>query len=1831
MTISNVTKASRYVRGGVSWLFALAALLLIQTILASKAWALVSDDFSQELLDTATWTAVDPVGNSTIETAGSRLLLNVPAGSSHDAWTSGNNSARVIQFISNTDFELEVKFESGIEVPGKIQGILVEESANNYLRFDVTKVGTEARIYATAMVNNAAALQKNKAISAGSPLYMRVKRLGNQWTQLLSYDGVVWSPINVFSHPLAVTAVGVFAGNSGGASAPQHTAMVDYFFSTANPISPEDGEIIADTTAPFIRDIKTITGINQFEVRWQTDEPASARLEYGPTTSYGAVIENIELERQHTLVAPGLASDTTYHYRLRSRDANGNEQVSGDYTVRVSPDPFLTIWNGSSQFFGQLGSNAQRWVNILGDVSSASAISTLEYSLNGGAARPLSLGPDGLRLQNTNDFTIDIDHLELLDGSNTLAITASNSTGRAKTENIALNYASNNNWPLPYFIDWSTVSRLENVAQVVDGKWQVSNGAVRTAQLGYDRLLNIGDISWDNYEVTVPVTLHNVDQSCLVDLNNNPCNGGPLFGFLMRWQGHQLDGQQPHSEWKPLGALGAYLWRTDATAQEARPGLYLFGGTGQIINRNYARDVPVGVTHIFKMRAETTGIEHQYKFKMWQAGQTEPSAWDLQGAQNFNESLGNGSLLLLAHYADVSFGNVQVMPLGGSPDTNAPVISNVIVSAATETTATITWTTDEAANSQVDYGLSTTYDKTGSSAGFVTSHSITLTGLAPNTLHHFRVSSTDASGNAANGIDLTFTTTSPGGGVSPSGLVSDGFDDSSLNGRWTWADSAGDSTVSVNGSQLVIAVPAGTNHNLWNGTLDQAPRVRQAANNTDLVLEVKFDSTVSRKYQMQGITVEQDANNLLRFDFFSDGTLTYVYAASIVNGLATKRIQKTIINGAPLYLRVTRVGNQWTEAYSYDGANWTTAGTFAHTLAVSSAAIYGGNFSTGTPPAHTVLVDYFTVDNLPPGSGGGDTTAPVISNVVVSAITATSATISWTTDETASSRVDYGLDTTYGQTANGNGPVTSHSVTLTNLVPGTLHHYRVSSSDASGNTANGTDRTFTTTSPGGGVSPSGLVSDGFDDSSLNGRWTWADSAGDSTVSVNGSQLVIAVPAGTNHNLWNGTLDQAPRVRQAANNTDLVLEVKFDSTVSRKYQMQGITVEQDANNLLRFDFFSDGTLTYVYAASIVNGLATKRIQKTIINGAPLYLRVTRVGNQWTEAYSYDGANWTTAGTFAHTLAVSSAAIYGGNFSTGTPPAHTVLVDYFTVDNLPPGSGGGDTTAPVISNVVVSAITATSATISWTTDETASSRVDYGLDTTYGQTANGNGPVTSHSVTLTNLVPGTLHHYRVSSSDASGNTVRSVNLSFETPPTTNAGTLTAVPISSSRVDIFWDTVAGTTNYKVYRDGTLQATVNSGYWSDTTAGGDDNHSYEVIAQNTTGNLSIIGSASITTVHPDKGYWWNPGWPYRALVGIGSNEFSRVQRVAEVDINFTAMLANIGASGMLDSAAIHCHEVDSNGNLKILDVPCQFDPSVVYNAQTRATGKMVILASGTTKKRSARYFHIYFSTVDSDSPITPRAIPLVKVTDQVFDEDQYTYKISTSSGEYFYQKAAGGFSSLVDADGKDWISYHPTGGAAGNYRGIPNLVFPEGHFHPGITSSTSTLVSVGPVKATIDSITADALWKVRWEFYPTTATMTVLAAPKAYWFLYEGTPGGVLEPNRDFSVRSNGNSALLSTSWSGDLIADEWVYFADPTLERSLFLAKHEDDSAFDSYRPMEGVMTVFGFGRNNLSSSIDQIPAHFTIGLIATSVYNDARDLINSAIKPVDVALSAAVFNN
>ncbi len=91
-----------------------------------------------------------------------------------------------------------------------------------------------------------------------------------------------------------------------------------------------------------------------------------------------------------------------------------------------------------------------------------------------------------------------------------------------------------------------------------------------------------------------------------------------------------------------------------------------------------------------------------------------------------------------------------------------------------------------------------------------------------------------------------------------------------------------------------------------------------------------------------------------------------------------------------------------------------------------------------------------------------DTIAPNISTIVVSNITTTSAKINWSTNESASSLVRYGLNTSYSSSTASSTLVMTHSVPLAGLAPSTLYHFSVSSSDVFGNTATSTDRTFMT-------------------------------------------------------------------------------------------------------------------------------------------------------------------------------------------------------------------------------------------------------------------------------------------------------------------------------------------------------------------------------------------------------------------------------------------------------------------------------------------------------------------------------------------------------------------------------------------------------------------------------------------------------------------------------------------------------------------------------------------------------------------------------------------------
>ena len=102
---------------------------------------------------------------------------------------------------------------------------------------------------------------------------------------------------------------------------------------------------------------------------------------------------------------------------------------------------------------------------------------------------------------------------------------------------------------------------------------------------------------------------------------------------------------------------------------------------------------------------------------------------------------------------------VQITVSPPEADNSPPVISNVEVTGTSSQTATITWKTDELADSQVKYGLDNNYGATTTlDSVATTTHQVVIKSLTPGTTYHFAVLSRDQAGNLATSPDQVFTT-----------------------------------------------------------------------------------------------------------------------------------------------------------------------------------------------------------------------------------------------------------------------------------------------------------------------------------------------------------------------------------------------------------------------------------------------------------------------------------------------------------------------------------------------------------------------------------------------------------------------------------------------------------------------------------------------------------------------------------------------------------------------------------------------------------------------------------------------------------------------------------------------------------------------------------------------------------------------------------------------------------------------------------------------------------------------------------------------------------------
>jgi chitodextrinase len=120
----------------------------------------------------------------------------------------------------------------------------------------------------------------------------------------------------------------------------------------------------------------------------------------------------------------------------------------------------------------------------------------------------------------------------------------------------------------------------------------------------------------------------------------------------------------------------------------------------------------------------------------------------------------------LAMSGDLTFATLAAVP---PPDTTPPVLSSVTNALVSAVSATVSWITNEIADTQLEYGLTTAYGSIRTDAALVASHALGLSGLSASRTYHYRVKSRDVAGNLATSGDFTFTTLASAGGADTTG------------------------------------------------------------------------------------------------------------------------------------------------------------------------------------------------------------------------------------------------------------------------------------------------------------------------------------------------------------------------------------------------------------------------------------------------------------------------------------------------------------------------------------------------------------------------------------------------------------------------------------------------------------------------------------------------------------------------------------------------------------------------------------------------------------------------------------------------------------------------------------------------------------------------------------------------------------------------------------------------------------------------------------------------------------------------------------------------------
>ncbi|MBU0708050.1 fibronectin type III domain-containing protein [Patescibacteria group bacterium] len=464
-------------------------------------------------------------------------------------------------------------------------------------------------------------------------------------------------------------------------------------------------------------------------IEWLTEpstHPASSFVQYGLTTDYGGEQGNSDLMSSHSVTIIDLEPATTYHFRLKWVDQDGNIGYSPDYTFATNEAPSAPInlsvdpaYNTQNRFTFDWEPPTDEGVTIDGYFYSVNNIPNED---NVSYVTDSDLGPIAAATQQ---------------GTNTLYVIAVDDGG---------NYSYSNYASIEFEVETAPPGEPQNVT-IIDSSDR--NAKRYNITLTWDAPITSSDLNIDDEDALYYTIYRSEDE-------------GDTYSFIARitstgYLDTALDNEIEYY-YKVVASdkAGAVSDSTDPVS-EIPEGRY----TEPPAITELPSATPDSFSALIKWRTEreassfvTFGLTRdEWTEEQGTAALVEAHSTKVTGLQP------KTTYYYQVKSIDIDE-NIAYSEVYSFVTLEAPRVSEVAISDIRLFDATITWKTNKETTTSIEYGTTTQYGTTYTDVGgsYTFTHTVKLDKLTDGTTYHLKMAGADSNGNSVQSDNYSFTT-----------------------------------------------------------------------------------------------------------------------------------------------------------------------------------------------------------------------------------------------------------------------------------------------------------------------------------------------------------------------------------------------------------------------------------------------------------------------------------------------------------------------------------------------------------------------------------------------------------------------------------------------------------------------------------------------------------------------------------------------------------------------------------------------------------------------------------------------------------------------------------------------------------------------------------------------------------------------------------------------------------------------------------------------------------------------------------------------------------------